>query len=68
MNAHLITTQRAFFSLYEATKARLAELPPQQLQIIASEAGDVKTTTRLYSESVAAELVKTACDELLGHE
>jgi hypothetical protein len=65
MNAQIITAQRSFFCLYEDTKKRLAELPPQQLQIIASEADDLKTTSRLYSEQVAADLVKTACNELL---
>ena len=65
MNAQIIKTQRAFFSLYESTKRELAELEPQKLQLLASEAGDLLTTSQLYSERVAAELVRTACLDLL---
>ena len=66
MNAQIIKTQRAFFSLYETTKRELAEQSPQQLQIIASECGDLLTTSRLYSERVAAEMVQTACNDILN--
>ena len=66
MTTHIVKTQQAFFALYESTKRELAELEPQKLQIIASEAGDVLTTSQLYSERVAAETVQTACRELLN--
>ena len=65
MNAQIIKTQRAFFSLYDQTKQELKHLDKQHLQILQSEAGDIKGQSRLYSESVAAEIVRTACGELL---
>ena len=68
MNAQIIKTQRAFWALYELTEAELSAQPPQALQIIASECGDILTTSQLYSERLAAELVKTACERLLGRD
>ena len=66
MNAHISLLQLQIFSHYELTKKSLACLSKQQLQILESEAGDVRQHSDKFSECVAAEIVRTACHQLLN--
>lgn len=58
-------TQAEFFKLYEMTRDRLKHLAPQTLNDLRHNCSELRHSSPLYSERVAAELVFTACDELL---
>lgn len=67
MNAHLINAKTEFWRSYGVVRQSLEKLPRHQLVDLQHDAEHQKRQMQMpFSERAAAEMVHTACTELLG--